>query len=357
MTDTPGREPESDDVRPPTGSEPGGPGTRLPARRAPSEPAPVDRFSSAPQARRFELTPERAAGIVRQSSSARWVGFLSVVVTVLFVIGYYFYELGLPGGLSVARLGMEEEAQQVRSVERGYNLYQANCARCHGVNGEGGVGPVLNDQEKLYQHLDEEYLKNVLEVGGRYVCGNAESLMPVWSDRNGGPLNYREIEELIAFLRAPSDHEYDVRDPALNEPTGETFRGWRDPNYEPPPGASPYPDCYLDALGGGGASASPGGGASLPPDAETVSVAASNIQFTETELTAPADAAFGLEFDNQDAQPHDVDIRDSGGTVVFDMQFFTGPGTQAFTVDPLPAAEYEFFCSIHPTMTGTLTVE
>jgi plastocyanin len=39
------------------------------------------------------------------------------------------------------------------------------------------------------------------------------------------------------------------------------------------------------------------------------------------------------------------------------MQFFTGPGTQAFTVDPLPAAEYEFFCSIHPTMTGTLTVE
>ena len=35
-------------------------------------------------------------------------------------------------------------------VERGYNIYEANCARCHGANGEGGIGPALNRQDKLF---------------------------------------------------------------------------------------------------------------------------------------------------------------------------------------------------------------
>ena len=65
--------------------------------------------------------------------------------------------------------------QAVTAVERGYNLYQANCARCHGVNGEGGIGPVLNDQMKLFAHLNEQYIHTVLTVGGRYVCGNPKS--------------------------------------------------------------------------------------------------------------------------------------------------------------------------------------
>jgi len=255
MTDQPGREPEN----------------RLPARRPPSEAAPVERFTSPPATRTFELSPERAARIVRQSSNARWIGFLSVVVIVLFVIIYYFYELGAPLGISEARLDKELEHQQVVAIERGYNIYQANCARCHGPQGEGGIGPSLNDQAKLYQHLNEDYLKNVLAVGGRYVCGDPKSLMPVWADTNGGPLNYRQIEELIAFIRAPKREEgYEVRHPELNEPTGEHFEGWLDESYRPAPGATPYPDCWVDALGGGaGASAAPSGSpsASAAPSA------------------------------------------------------------------------------------------
>jgi mono/diheme cytochrome c family protein/plastocyanin len=341
MTDTPGREPES----------------RLPARRPPSEPAPVERFSSPPQARRFELTPERAASIVRQSASARWVGFLATVVVVLFVILYYFYELGFPANISKPRLVAEEEHQQVVSVERGYNLYQANCARCHGVNGEGGIGPVLNDQPKLYQHLSEDYLKNVLEVGGRYVCGDAKSVMPVWSNENGGPLNYRQIEELIAFLRAPSNEEFEVRDPELNEPTGRTFKGWRDPNYEPPPEATPVPDCW--SRPGGNASASPA--ASLPPDAPVVAVTASGIKYDVKELSVPAGTTFGIQFTQEDAGVggHDVDIRTEDGTTVVDNPVVTEPGETIYVIEGLDAGTYTYICSIHPIadMTGTLTVE
>jgi mono/diheme cytochrome c family protein/plastocyanin len=342
MTDQTGREPEN----------------RLPARRPPSEPAPAERFTSPPSASKFELTPERAAGIVRQSANARWVGFLSVIVVVLFVIIYYFYELGAPLGLSQARLEAEEEHQQVVAIERGYNLYQANCARCHGVDGEGGVGPVLNDQVKLYQHLNEDYLQAVLEVGGRYVCGNPDSQMPVWADENGGPLNYRQIEELIAFIRAPMrEEEYNVRHPEFNEPTGEKFQGWVDPNYRPAPDATPYPDCWVDALGGGGGGGGESPAPSADPNAETVDVTARGIAFVESELEVPADQAFNIWFVNEDAGvPHDVDIR-RGDEVVADNDTINDAGEVTYSVEPLAAGEYEFFCSVHPNMVGTLTAQ
>ena len=61
--------------------EPGGtPDERLPAVRPPSTPAPTDRFTAPPSAHRNDLTPERAARIVRQSANARWVGLIAVII-------------------------------------------------------------------------------------------------------------------------------------------------------------------------------------------------------------------------------------------------------------------------------------
>src|SRR6476661_4189874 len=229
------------------------PEQRLPVPRPPVEPGPVERFTSPPSTRAVELSPERAAQVVRQSSNARWVGFLAVVVVILFITIYWFYELA-PLGFFQPRLEADAANQQVTAVERGYNLFEANCARCHGVNGLGpndtppGIGPALNDQSKLFAHLNANYLRNVLTVGGRYVCGNPKSLMPIWSDKGNppGPLNYVQIDDVIAFLMATNDKTYEIRDPSLNEPiidpaTGKpkTFTGWKDPNYKPAPSATP----------------------------------------------------------------------------------------------------------------------
>jgi plastocyanin/mono/diheme cytochrome c family protein len=359
---------------------------RFPAER-PSQPAPVERFSAPPQAHTFELSPERAAKIVRQSSNARWIGFLATIIVVLFVVIYYFYDLGAPLGITKARLSTEAEVQQVTAVERGYNLFEANCARCHGPSGLGPnepdaatqkyIGPQLNSQEKLFNHLNEDYIRNVLTVGGRYVCGNAKSAMPVWSNENGGPLNYRQIEDLIAFIRAPANQEFVVRDPSLNEPvidpaTGKekTFHGWVDPNYQAAPGSTPYPDCYLDALGGGaspGASGGAGGGpaASIDPNAPVVKLTApsgaATSGFDPTTLEAKTDTPFTLDFDNQDGTaPHNVVIQDSSGTLVQmgDTKFFTGPAEKKYAVPALKAGTYNFLCQVHPsTMKGTLTVK
>jgi len=173
----------------PEGTEAAGEEQRLPAT-VPQGQLTADRFTAVPSIRATAgLTPARSASIVRQSSAARWVGFLTVIFVSLFIVGYWFYELGAPLGLSTPRLAAEASAQTVTDVERGYNLFEANCARCHGPNGLGPnepdaatvgyIGPQLNAQEKLFSHLSEAYLRNVLTVGGRYVCGNANSQMPV----------------------------------------------------------------------------------------------------------------------------------------------------------------------------------
>jgi mono/diheme cytochrome c family protein/plastocyanin len=356
MTDEPGREPEQ----------------RLPARRPPSEMAPADRFTAPPSAHPRGLSVERAAQIVRQSSNARWVGLLTSIVVVLFVVLYYFYELGAPLGLTKPRLVQQTEVQQVTAVERGYNLYIANCARCHGPTGkgtnEGYSAPPLNDPMKLYVHLSPQYIRNVLTVGGRYVCGNPNSAMPVWADVNGGPLNYRQIEELIAFLRAPRTDKdgnvihYVVKDPALNEPIhgpdGEelTFEGWVEPSFRPAPDATPVPECYLGDNGG-----QPSGPpASLPPDATVLDLVAEQIAFDLKALEVPAGQPFGIHLANRDSPgvPHDVDIRTQDGTVLQNQPTLDGGQETTYVYEPLEAGTYVFICSVHPipAMTGTLTV-
>jgi mono/diheme cytochrome c family protein/plastocyanin len=352
----------------PTKGRPGDePERRLPARRPPSEPVPsrpVERFTAPRQVRNIGgLTSERAAKIVRQSGDARWVAFLGVAIVALFVIVYYFYELGAPLGLTTPRLTVEEQDQQVTAVERGYNLYIANCARCHGQNGEGGIGPVLNDQTKLFAHLNEQYIRNVLTVGGRYVCGNAKSLMPVWADINGGPLNYIQINDLIAFIRAPSTQEFVKHDPSLGEPVMgadgklETFKGWRDPDFKPEPSATPFPDCWSGT--GGGATQAPS--ATLGPDATILNLTAKSIAYEQKELSGPADTAFGIDFKQEDAGVggHNVEIRDAGGQTLFKGEVLTDPGEITYTIPALKAGTYTFICSIHPiaAMTGTLTVK
>jgi len=281
--------------------------------------------------------------------------------------------------MSESRLDQDATNQAVVNVERGYNVFQANCARCHGANGEGGIGPKLNDQEKLYQHLNADYINTMLQVGGRYACGNFPSVMPVWSNTATppGPLNYVQIQDLIAFIRAPDTQTYTIRDAALNEPkldpiTGKpkTFVGWRDPTYKPAPGATPYPACWADSFatpapsGGTGSpapSASAGTSSPAPSDAGgtvTLNLEAQNTAFDQATLTAPAGVTFYILFTNNDAgTPHNVAINDASGGQQFKGEIFQGVGTRNYQVPALPAGTYTFVCNVHANMTGVLTVQ
>jgi cytochrome c oxidase subunit 2 len=89
-------------------------------------------------------------------------------------------------------------------------------------------------------------------------------------------------------------------------------------------------------------------------------VSALNIAFEQTSLTAPADQPFQIEFDNKDSGvPHNVAIhRDTAsGEEVIKGDIFNGPEKRTYDVPPLPAGPYAFVCTVHPNMTGTLTVQ
>lgn len=110
--------------------------------------------------------------------------------------------------------------------------------------------------------------------------------------------------------------------------------------------------------GGGGSSANPSAGASQGASSAgaggAVTVAAKDIKFTTGTLSAPADEAFTLRFDNQEAVPHNVSLSDSSGAKVFTGEVFSGPGSRDYAVPALAAGSYTFICDVHPEMRGTL---
>ncbi|MBI2762303.1 MAG: cytochrome c oxidase subunit II [Chloroflexi bacterium] len=95
------------------------------------------------------------------------------------------------------------------------------------------------------------------------------------------------------------------------------------------------------------------------PSGTVLNVTAEGIKFDTTTLDVPADSPFAIAFTNKDPAgvTHDIDIRDSNGTVVANEDTINGGTTTNYTINPLPAGTYTFFCSIHSNMTGTLTVK
>lgn len=141
--------------------------------------------------------------------------------------------------------------------------------------------------------------------------------------------------------------------------------GW---TYAPAPSKTPAPAASGSAAPGGSSSpgapespgASPGGSPAGSGQLVVVNITAQGIKFNESAITAPADTPFQIQFDNQDAGvPHNVAIRTGGtqGPEIFKGTVFNGVATHAYDVPALDAGSYAFVCDVHPTMTGTLTVQ
>ena len=241
--------------------QPGPVGGGAPARR--SDPtcsrSGVTGCRPPPTAHRIGLTGERAAQIVRQSGSARWVAFIGVTLVALFVIGYYFYDLGFPGVAGSSRLENGRSRTRSSRTSRAATTCSRPTARAAtATQGQGGIGPVLNDQMKLLAHLNPQYIRNVLTVGGRYVCGDANSLMPVWA-QPVGPLNYQQVNEHHRVAPRP-ERPHVHRDGPRHRPARADLRLAR-PQLRPAAVRDAVPNCWKDAFAAPSAST----GASAAP--------------------------------------------------------------------------------------------
>jgi plastocyanin len=143
--------------------------------------------------------------------------------------------------------------------------------------------------------------------------------------------------------------------------------GWTfAPTPPPSPSASGAPSAAPSAGASGAPSTAASGSPAVSPAASGVAsgavleLTASGIAFDKAELTAPAGVPFQIKFTNNDAGiPHNVAIhKDSPtGEVVWQGEIFNGTDTRTYDVPALPAGTYGFSCTVHPNMTGTLTVK
>jgi uncharacterized cupredoxin-like copper-binding protein/mono/diheme cytochrome c family protein len=350
----------------------------------------VERFSAGPRAHTVGLTEERAAQVIKQSGGARTAAFLVVLLIAIFIPVYWFYDQGVSAVNVAGRQEKTKDAQYVTDVARGYDLYVNNCASCHGASGEGKIGPPLNNQDKLYQalttdgkpgtgHLNPNYLKNVLTVGGRYVCGDAKSLMPAWL-APAGPLNYRQVEELISFLTASTDTEFEWPPEGSHSTAAkEVHTGWRDLAYEPAPGAPTPPACWRNPSGqiGGTAASSSGSSATIdqPGTADAPRViklqATGALQFTDEKGTQVADIpvkageVVRFEVDNTAGFDHNFTIGTNDELSVANAEGEGGiptwkSGVQTYDWTVPDQGELKFGCTVpghYTLMQGTFTIQ
>jgi mono/diheme cytochrome c family protein len=90
----------------------------------------------------------------------------------------------------------EARAEQLVSLQAGgEQIWSVNCASCHGLNGEGGVGPALNSKQFLQASTDEQ-TSLLVSVG---VPG---SQMSAYSQDFGGPLTSEQIKSVAVFMRS-----------------------------------------------------------------------------------------------------------------------------------------------------------
>jgi cytochrome c oxidase subunit II len=103
---------------------------------------------------------------------------------------------------------------------------------------------------------------------------------------------------------------------------------------------------------------SPPPASSAAPGQVEIQLAAKDVKFDKASLEVPADKPFTIKFQNDDPSvAHDVAIHDSAGQEVFKGEIFQGVDTRTYPVPPLKAGSYTFLCTVHPNMTGTLTVK
>jgi mono/diheme cytochrome c family protein len=113
-----------------------------------------------------------------------------VVLMLAMVAVFPLYRIFEPSARDDARA-----AQLVSLQAEGEQIWSVNCASCHGLNGEGGVGPALNSVQFL-QAASDDQARQLVSVG---VPG---SQMSAYSQDFGGPLTTEQIKSVVTFIRS-----------------------------------------------------------------------------------------------------------------------------------------------------------
>src|SRR3990170_3861457 len=143
-----------------------------------------------------------------------------------------------------------QERQTVVNAERGGRLFSLNCRSCHGINGLGPLenpnlpGIPLNVKETNRPDDPGKLLERQNRIRDTIRCGRVGTLMPQWSEDQGGPLNDFQILQLVALITGAMPGE-----DAPDDPNAVSELGWEAALEEanrPPPHGDLLPGKRLD---------------------------------------------------------------------------------------------------------------
>src|SRR5437763_15663379 len=75
--------------------------------------------------------------------------------------------------------------QHTTDVSRGAQLFAQYCFQCHGINGQGLIGPKLNGNPAVNQLTDDDVIR-IISGGIANTAYPSQLLMPAWSEQCGG---------------------------------------------------------------------------------------------------------------------------------------------------------------------------
>ena len=132
-----------------------------------------------------------------------WLGLLWLTVIWAVAYGVHYHFIG--NRSQEGRLAAEMQAAEVRwpveaaaavsfaitpeAVAAGETIYAQNCAMCHGVELEGGIGTALNDTEWIHGHDSEDVIRIITD-------GVPEKGMLTW----GPILGPEKINQVAAYV-------------------------------------------------------------------------------------------------------------------------------------------------------------
>jgi plastocyanin/mono/diheme cytochrome c family protein len=258
------------------------------------------------------------------------------------------------------RAEAEAERTQERIAERAAHQFARNCRTCHGNAGEGRIGPALDpevrrqdptridfaDPTKLKEN--QLYVKNILQ------CGKIGTIMPPWSQEQGGSLNDEQIRQLTVLItQPPRDAWKHVKEISEEED-----------KLVPLP---PVQEITAGAIPTG--STGPVCGQRAPTQAEEtgpVEVKAEweidmlDNRFQPRRIGVPPNTPVTLNAVNKGQALHNVhvqNVRSTNGQEIV-TALLPGGRSERITFTIAQPGNYTFICDVHPVeMRGTLVVQ
>ncbi len=262
--------------------------------------------------------------------------------------------------------------QHTTDVQRGAALYAQYCFQCHGINGQGLIGPKLNGNPAVNNLSDADIIR-IISAGIPSTTDPSTFLMPAWSDQYAGPLTQTDIQYLFELIRS-ADPNYLSKN---GYPSGPDSNGF---SQVPSDLQNSNPTAYQTAVAQATAAAGVGQFGTpvdmtkstsviinivLPPSGATCSPAC----FSPTNVKVKVGTT--ITWVNKSTTPHTVtamvgenpasetpapQIFDSGiGKLLLPDQHFSYTVTTAaynFNKDHIVL----YYCQIHPSMVAELTI-